>query len=94
MATRAQVLALLEQGLGYGEAAARLGIPPGQAYLTATGRPADGSGTAADTDPERPGAILTSSQSLSNPPHANPTSDPAVREWIRRRAAALTRQPG
>ena len=94
MATRDQVLQLLRQGCGYAEAAARLAVPPGQAYLTATGRPADGSGTAADTDPGRPGLILTSSQSLSNPPHANPTSDPAVHEWIRRRAATgLTPQP-
>ena len=37
MASRAQVRALLDDGLDYAEAARRLGISPGQAYLIATG---------------------------------------------------------
>jgi hypothetical protein len=42
MATRDQVLALLEAGRSYEEAGQALGIPAGQAYLTATGLPAEG----------------------------------------------------
>jgi hypothetical protein len=88
VATREQVLRLIAEGCDYPAAAARLGVSAGAAYLTGTGRPADGSGTVADGDPERPGLILTSAQHLSNPPAVNPTSDPAIREWIRRRATA------
>lgn len=89
MATRQQVLAMLARGYDYVRAGAELGVPAGQAYLTATGRPADGSGTAADVEPDRPGILLTSSQQLTNPPAANPTSDPAIPAWIRRRAGEL-----
>ena len=90
MATRQQVLALLARGYDYARAGAELGVPAGQAYLTATGRPAGGSGTAADTERDRPGILLTCSQRLSDPPTANPAPDPAVRAWIRRRAGELT----
>lgn len=51
MATRAQVQRLLEEGYDYRTAAARLGIAPGEAYLLATGRPADGSDSRYFTDP-------------------------------------------
>ncbi|MDG6107129.1 hypothetical protein Daura_32335 [Dactylosporangium aurantiacum] len=93
MATRQQVLALLARGYDYPRAGAELGVPAGQAYLTATGRPADGSGTAADVDADRPGILLTSSQQLTNPPAANPTADPTVHAWIRRRAGELRQPP-
>lgn len=88
MATREQVQELLAAGLDYPSAAARLGISPGEAYLTGTGRPADGSGTEADRDPGGPAHELTAPQRLSNPSADNPTSDPEVRDWIRARAAA------
>lgn len=87
MPTREQVRALLDERLDYSTAAQRLGIPAGQAYLIATGRPADGG----DTPSEREiaaGGLLASSQHLSNPPQENPTSSKAVQEWIRARVAA------
>jgi hemerythrin superfamily protein len=86
VASREQVLELLESGLDYQAAARRLGIPPGQAYLIATGMAADG----ADAPPEaasRPGA-LPASQHLANPPHDNPTTSQLVLDWIAGRVAA------
>jgi hypothetical protein len=44
--TREQVLAILRTGASYEVVADRLDIPPGQAYLIATGLPADGSDVA------------------------------------------------
>lgn len=87
MPTRDQVRTLLDEGLDYVSAAQRLGVPPGQAYLIATGRPADGG------DPPSRGELATSllrasSQDLANPPHENPTGSKSVREWIGGRAAA------
>jgi iron-sulfur cluster repair protein YtfE (RIC family) len=67
--------------------AERLGIPPGQAYLIATGRPADGGDSPSDRE-EASGLLLASSQHLANPPHENPTSSEAVQQWIRDRVAA------
>ncbi|WP_051839251.1 hypothetical protein [Streptomyces sp. NRRL F-5126] len=45
MPTREQVMRLLDSRLGYEEAARRLGVPAGQAYMIATGLPADGGGS-------------------------------------------------
>ncbi len=86
MASRQQVRELLDRGLDFTEAGKRLGIPPGQAYLIATGMAADG----ADAPPEgtsRPGA-LPASQHLANPPHDDPASSQRVRGWMAARAAA------
>src|ERR1700758_749970 len=41
--TRQAALTLVEEGHSYEEAGLRLGVPPGLAYLTATGVPADSS---------------------------------------------------
>lgn len=41
MPTRAQVEALLSEGHSYQTAGRTLGIPPGQAFMIATGRPAE-----------------------------------------------------
>jgi hemerythrin superfamily protein len=81
------VRALLGQGLDYAAAGQRLGIPAGQVYLIATGRPADGSDSppAAQVDA---GELLPSSQHLASPPHENPTSSTSVKEWIKARVAA------
>ena len=87
MVTRAQVLQLVEQGNSYEQAAAALGIPPGKAYLVATGLPADGSPALTDEDFARPGAIRGSTQALANPPHHNPTVKPEILAWVRQRAA-------
>jgi hypothetical protein len=84
VASREQVRALLDSGFGYVAAGQRLGIPPGQAYLIATGRVADGSGA----PPGHPVGALAASQHPANPPHRNPTSSEPVLDWIAARAAA------
>jgi hemerythrin-like domain-containing protein len=85
--TREQVRKLLEDGLDYDAAAQRLGIPPGQAYMIATGVPADGGDAIPDEEMARRG-LLASSQHLANPPHHNPASKDSVRAWIKGRVAA------
>lgn len=84
MASRDQVRELLDRGLDYGAAARRLGIPPGQAYLIATGRAADGS----DAPAGHPPGARAASQHLANPPYDNPTSTESVLDWIAARVAA------
>jgi len=84
VASRQQVRELLERGLDYEAVGRQLGIPPGQAYLIATGRAADGS----DAPPGHPPGALAASQQLANPPHENPTSSQSVLDWIAARAAA------
>jgi hypothetical protein len=83
MATRAQVQRLLDEGHDYVTAAARLEIPPGEAYLLATGRPADGSDSRYFTDPRD---LPSSPQRLVGPPPVNPMRHPAVEAWVRERA--------
>jgi hypothetical protein len=85
--TREQVRELISQGLDYRAAGQRLGIPAGQAYMIATGVPADGGDTISGQQRRR-GGVLASSQDLANPPHENPTSREKVREWIAARVAA------
>jgi hypothetical protein len=87
VATRDQVRQLLDNGLDYWAVGDHLGIPPGQAYLIATGVPADGSDTVTDEKARRPD-FRPSSQHLANPPHENPTTKDAVRAWLRARVAA------
>jgi hypothetical protein len=81
--TRQQVLELLAEGCDYPEVGRRLGVPPGQAYLIATGGPADGGDTATDARRERPGMLPSHSQRLVNPREVNPTARKDVRDWIR-----------
>lgn len=81
MATRNEVQDLLDAGLGYEAAARRLGIPAGQAYLIATGRPADGGAEPATKDDDG-GPEGGSNQPLADPPHDNPTSSRQVHDWI------------
>jgi hypothetical protein len=85
--TRAQVLDLVHRGRSYFQAGNELGVPAGQAYMVATGLPADGSAALVAEDWQRPGVIQGSTQALNNPPHVNPTVKPEVLEWIRGRAA-------
>lgn len=87
MPTREQVRRLLDDGLDYQAAAAKLGIPPGQAYMIVTGVPADGSGTITDEEAGRPG-FLPSSQHLANPPHETPTTKDSVAAWLKARVAS------
>lgn len=87
MPTKEQVRQLLDGGLDYEAAGKRLSIPPGQAYMIATGMPSDGGDTITEEEARRPG-FLPSSQHLSNPPHENPTAKDSVRAWLKARVAA------
>lgn len=89
MPTREQLISVLQTGDTYEEAAKHFGIPPGQAYLIATGLPADGSDVLPPEELEqRKGLLLDgSSQHLANPPTEVVTEDESVQEWTRARAA-------
>jgi hypothetical protein len=88
MPTTEQVRQLLARGLDYEAAGRELRIPAGQAYLIATGVPADGSDSVPDQEMARRDDLLPASQQLSNPPRRNPTSKEAVRAWLAARVAA------
>jgi len=88
MATREQVRRLLDGGLDYQAAAQELRIPAGQAYMIATGVPADGSDSVPDEEMARRDDLLPASQHLANPPHHNPTTKEQVQAWIKARVAA------
>jgi hypothetical protein len=72
VATRAQVRELIDSGHDYESAGRRLGIPPGLAYMIATGHPAD--------DATAP------AQNLFEPPAHNPTRNQTVIDWVKARA--------
>jgi len=86
MATRAQVTQLLSEGRSFETAAAELGISPGEAFMIATGVPADGSDDPHPDELDQQNPLPASPQHLSNPPASNPTSNSAVLDWVRRRA--------
>ena len=89
MPTRDQVRELLDQGHTFETIARELHVPAGQAFMIATGVPADASNTPAGARPPLPG----SSQALVNPAQVNPTGNPRVAEWVRERAARELRRP-
>ncbi|HXB15216.1 MAG TPA: hypothetical protein VNV44_05685 [Solirubrobacteraceae bacterium] len=93
MATRTQVMQLLSDGHSYETAAAELGISAGEAFMVATGLPADGSGAPRPEERREVPQLPASSQHLSNPPAFNPTSSPAVLDWVRERAHAELSPP-
>jgi hypothetical protein len=86
--TREQVRKLLDSGLDYEAVGRRLGIAAGQAYMIATGVPADGSDTIPGREATQRRGLLPSSQHLVNPPHENPTGKESVRAWIAASVAA------
>jgi hypothetical protein len=86
MATKGQVGALLRQGLDYAGAGRELGIPAGQAYLTATGLPADGAATRRRAPRAEAASYGSRAQALVNGREVNPNSRGDVLSWIRRRA--------
>jgi hypothetical protein len=88
MPTEQQVLAAAGPGLDYERASQVLGIPPGQAYLVATGLPVDGSDMPRPADLHRPGVIDGSTQHLvyGKLELVNPAQKLEVQEWIRHRA--------
>jgi hemerythrin-like domain-containing protein len=83
--TREQVLEAIGAERDYHSAARRLGIPAGQAYMIATGLPADGGDTFPPSELRRPGIIDASTQGLVYAQAApeNPTTKPHVLEWIK-----------
>lgn len=85
MPTREQVLALYQTSRDYDEVGRALGIWPGQAYLVATGLPADGGDSFPPDALERPGALSTSTQHLVYRDVAaeNPTTKEHVHHWIK-----------
>jgi hypothetical protein len=87
MPTRDQVRALLDRGHSYEMAARELRIPAGQAYMIATGLPADGGDTPSPEELRDKPVLSGSSQQLVNPPAMNPTRNARVMQWVRRRAA-------
>jgi hypothetical protein len=89
MATRAQVRGLLEQGHSYETAARELQIPPGQAFMIATGLPADGSDAPAPEELAAKPVLPGSSQRLANPPAFNPKRKQHVLDWVGKRAREL-----
>ena len=89
MATRAEVLRLVEAGRSYIDVSRRLGIHPGLAYLIATGLPADGGDSLTSADEERPGFVSGSTQQLANASTKpqNPTRKDFVLRWVKGRTA-------
>jgi hemerythrin-like domain-containing protein len=88
--TQEQALRAYHAHSDYRQASQELGVPPGQAYLTATGLPADGGDTFPPGELGRPGALPGSTQHLVYESLApvNPTTQPDTLDWIKRRAAA------
>jgi hypothetical protein len=78
---------LVQQGHDYPAIGQRLGVPAGQAYLIATGMPADGGDTYTEAERQRPG-VLPSAQHLLGADAENPTTKDAVLNWIKSRVAA------
>ncbi|MBV9446500.1 MAG: hypothetical protein JO345_11490 [Streptosporangiaceae bacterium] len=88
MPTTEQVRKLLGEGMDYAAVGRELGIPAGQAYMIATGIPADGGDSVPEAEAGQRPYFLPSSQHLSSPPPHNPTSKESVRKWIAARVAA------
>ncbi|MEU7384047.1 MULTISPECIES: hemerythrin domain-containing protein [unclassified Streptomyces] len=86
MPSRSQVQRLLADGLDYEEAGHRLGVPAGQAFLIATGLPADGGDTLTTAEQHRAGMPQESTRHLADPPAENTTGNDGTRRWLRRRA--------
>jgi hypothetical protein len=92
MPTRRQVLTLLDEGHSYESAGRQLKVRPGQAFMIATGLPADGSDSPHPDELEGRPALPASSQHLVNPTPVNPTRNQQVIDWVRDRATTQLRQ--
>jgi hypothetical protein len=86
MPTRAQVLEMLAAGDSYATVGRVLHIPPGQAFMIATGVPADGSDALHPGELRDKPELPASSQDLVNPPPVGPTRDETVIAWVKARA--------
>ncbi|MDA8295566.1 MAG: hemerythrin domain-containing protein [Actinomycetota bacterium] len=89
MPTREQVQQVLQATGDYTAAAEVLAISPGQAYLIATGLPADGSDGVPHDPARRAGVFAGSTQHLvyRHLVAHNPTSDHKVHDWLKGLAA-------
>jgi hypothetical protein len=87
MPSRQAALTLVEEGHTYQEAGLRLGVPPGLAYLAATGVPTDSSDGLSAEDMARPG-MLPAAQDLSGPRTEAPDRSAHVRAFLSARASA------
>jgi hypothetical protein len=95
MPTPDQVRALLDTGRSYEAVARELSISPGLAYMLATGVPADFSDDLHSGERDGRSELADSSQRLVNPHQHKPQRNPAVIDWIKRRAATgLTNSDG
>ena len=77
---------MLDSGHNYATAARELGEPAGRLFMTATGLPADGSGTPTPEELVQKPVLPGGSQHLVNPPPFNPTRKQHVIDWVHRRA--------
>ncbi len=93
MATRAQVLALLDSGHSFETAGRALDIPAGRAFMIATGLPADRSDTPHPDELHDQPRLPATSQHLVNPPPLHPTGNDQVIRWVQDRAARQLTQP-
>ena len=91
MPTREQVRELLGNGTDYEAAGRKLGIPAGQAYLIATGMPADGSSQRL-TSPPRHNPV--SKDSVRRWMTARAAADGQMQAAKRRRTAEREGKPG
>ncbi|HEX3707843.1 MAG TPA: hypothetical protein VHV76_14550 [Mycobacteriales bacterium] len=79
------MLGLITENHTYDEAATRLGIRPGLAYLVATGVPTDSSDGLSPEDLQRPG-LLSGAAHLSDPRTEQPDRSSHVRAFLSARA--------
>lgn len=94
MPTRFEVTKLVDEGVSYEEIGRRLNIPPGQAFMIATGLPADGSDSPHPNELRYKPVLPGSSQHLVNPRPHNPTRNDDVMRWVQARAARELLQDG
>ncbi|AUS80093.1 hypothetical protein C1701_19090 [Actinoalloteichus sp. AHMU CJ021] len=85
MPTQQQTRALLAAGHDYERAGRALRVPPGLAYLIATGEPADGDHTEPPPTAVRLGLTRSRSQRLVNALEHTPDSHDEVRWWTAHR---------
>lgn len=85
MVTKDEVLERISRGESYEEIAEQLGIPAEQAYLVATGRPADGSDSLAPEDRLRAGMAVGERLPSRGPRPERLHSNGLVRSFLRQR---------
>jgi hypothetical protein len=87
VATREQVLELLDSGHAVESVGRKLGIPAGQVFMIANGVPADGSDSRYADAVAHGEGDTDSPQSFVNPPVGAPNPEGMIADWVRKRAA-------